>query len=66
MCKAFRKRHSLRKSFGKILNTMALQRAISAIEEDHVSYIMQLPEVDVKQLIGKTDEDGRWHDSVSF
>jgi hypothetical protein len=38
---------------------MALQRAISAIEEDHVSYIMQLPEADIKQLMGKTDEDGR-------
>ena len=38
---------------------MALQRAISAIEEDHVSYIMQLPEADIKQLMGKIDEDGR-------
>ena len=39
---------------------MALQRAISAIEEDHEGYIMQLPDADIKQLISKTDEDGRW------
>ena len=38
---------------------MALQRAVSAIEEDHESYILNLPEADIKQLISKTDEDGR-------
>lgn len=38
---------------------MALQRAITAIEEDHESYIMQLPDQDIKQLISKADEDGR-------
>ena len=38
---------------------MALQRAISAIEDDHTSYIMQLSDGDIKQLISKTDEDGR-------
>ena len=38
---------------------MALQRAVTAIEEDHESYIMQLPDADIKQLISKTDEDGR-------
>ena len=38
---------------------MALQRAISAIEDDHTSYIMQLPDEDIKQLVNKTDEDGR-------
>lgn len=38
---------------------MALQRAISACEEDHESYIMQLPDADIAQLISKADEDGR-------
>ena len=38
---------------------MALSRAITAIEEDHESYIMQLPDADIKQLISKADEDGR-------
>ena len=38
---------------------MALQRAVAAIEEDHESYIMNLPEADIMQLISKTDEDGR-------
>ena len=38
---------------------MALQRAITAIEEDHEGYIMQLPAVDMQQLISKSDEDGR-------
>lgn len=40
--------------------TMALNRAISEIENDHVSYIMQLPEADIKQLLSKHDEDGRY------
>ena len=39
---------------------MALQRAISACEEDHESYIMELPDADIKQLISKRDEDGRY------